>query len=1404
VSKTKQESTAILVLGMHRSGTSALTRMLNLLGVGLGKELMAPKDDNNRLGFWEDQKVVDIHDALLKKLDRSWDDLRELPDGWLDTDAAADACSALIDHLKSEFDGMHLWVVKDPRMCRLVPLWQQVLKRLNVRVCALLTVRHPWEVAASLMTRDGMGEAKARLLWLEHMVDAERSTRHLPRLTITYDQLLADWQACADRITRALGISWPVPVDQCRSEIDAFLTNNERHHRASQHRSTSDTFEDASDRLYHAFDLVAQGSAWSVAEAISDECSAIDPAFVNALAESQCELSHLQEMGAEAESTVHGAVTVYFSGDSGLFSEDNAVTAEISAERATYLLKLPQRTQYGARLRVDPTNKPGWFLVHALTLRDANSDVLWHWTPGMDGIAFGGVSAWIDANHPQGEYNFAWDDDPQMVLELPEAVASKIGPGCEVAIDLDFVAPPKYIANFRHVSFVDSDLARQQEQAISQREANVGVAETSLANRMAMQAEFESLLLAKSNALDARETGVGVRETAVAIRENSLSDHEESLGLLEASMSAREIELQKLSLQWDGDRAQLEDERAQLEYEIVQNRQELMRIKSSAAWRFASRLSSVSDRLPPSVRHRGGQIAKAAWWVVTPWRLPARVRFLYRRRHIGGVVARNDLERIGTAGSNGAGRWHAVGSDPSFTFVNLHGTPLAVRSGWHLLDIKMAAESGQLRSPCLYLDYGNGYTERSMVDLSPFVYAKGVRGLICVHQRALSVRFDPSVAQCEFTLRNVSLSRIPTSVAIPAMFRALIRRGVRLGTLVRQYRSRRESSLVEWLYGQYLPRVGRDRVSYNEWIKRYGTVGELDVLKMRKTSRRLAVRPTISILLPVCDAQESSLRRCIESVMQQAYPYWELCAAGDASSAPHVEEVLREYAAKDSRIKVTFGAFGGYFSSASNAALSMAIGEWLVVLGQGDELPQYALYMLARAVNERRGAKLFYGDEDRIDGHGNRSDPYFKPDWNHDLFLSQNLIGFTGGYRLDAVRDVGGFRKQYEGAHGYDLALRLVETLTPSQIVHIPYVLYHVRTPDDAPQSERNAGGSKDTVGEKALRNHLARVQEDADVDSLPCGGYRVRRHHRMARFPKVSLIIPTRDRVELVRMSVGSIIEKTDYPNYEIIVVDNQSVEKETLEYFKEIQEKDSRVKVMPYDAPFNYSAINNAAVRASDGEIVGLINNDIEVIHADWLREMVSHAMRPEIGAVGAMLYYPDDTIQHAGVILGMEGLASHIYTGERRGYPGNRSRAMLLQNLSAVTAACLLIRREIFDEVDGLDTQLQVAFNDVDFCLRVREKGYRNLWTPYAELYHHESASRGQDDTPVKAARGKQEIDFMLNRWGASLFSDPAYNPNLTLWAPDSSIAETPRVASLTEVIRGGIFVAQDGGSSSARAS
>ena len=740
------------------------------------------------------------------------------------------------------------------------------------------------------------------------------------------------------------------------------------------------------------------------------------------------------------------------------------------------------------------------------------------------------------------------------------------------------------------------------------------------------------------------------------------------------------------------------------------------------------------------------------------------------------------LQALSTAGP--VTEWEATGEDPGFRLED-HGADVRLKAGWYRLRLSAAAAGGTgLVAPALYPDYGEGYEHSEMIRLPDADVAGCIDALLVLKWDVDSLRFDPSIRRGRFAIRAFKLERLSRIGALRRMIAFAPGRdgGSRwkqaarsAAGFVRTWRSDGLSTAAADLFERQAV-VPRQQAGYSEWVRRYDAIHKADLPSLRRQAARLEDPPLISLLLPVFQTPEAWLRRCLDSVLLQAYPHWELCIADDASPDPRIRQVLHEYAARDPRIRLVLRESNGHISAASNSALDIATGQFVGLLDHDDELRPHALLEMAEAICGKRDLGLLYSDEDKIDAQGRRFQPYFKPDWNPDLLLSQNYICHFTVIRTELVRSVGGFRAGFEGSQDHDLILRCAENLAPDGIRHVPKVLYHWRAIPGSTALERESKDYASAAGVRAVAEHLQRKGFHAQVEELLHGHYRVR-WAIPSPPPRVSIVIPTRDRLELLRCCVESILARTDYPNYEIVVVDNRSVEAPTLAYLAELRKRTDTV-VLQYDAEFNYSAINNWAASHCSGELLCLLNNDIEVISPDWLVEMAGHALRPDVGAVGAMLYYPDDTIQHAGVVLGIHGVAAHIYAGLPRESPGHGGRARVAQNLSAVTGACLLVRRDTYERVGGLDESLQVAFNDIDFCLRLRAAGYRNVWTPFAELYHHESASRGLEDTEEKKRRFQGEVDLMQQRWGQQLLEDPAYNVNLSLTSLCCDLASPPR--------------------------
>ncbi|MUP33149.1 glycosyltransferase family 2 protein [Enterococcus faecium] len=551
-------------------------------------------------------------------------------------------------------------------------------------------------------------------------------------------------------------------------------------------------------------------------------------------------------------------------------------------------------------------------------------------------------------------------------------------------------------------------------------------------------------------------------------------------------------------------------------------------------------------------------------------------------------------------------------------------------------------------------------------------------------------------------------------------------------------------------------------IDYAEWITRHENI---DLKSQQEQSKKFDYRPLISIAMPVYNVEIKWLEKCIDSVINQTYDNWELCISDDASTDPKIKKCLEAYEKKEPRIKVVFRKENGHISLATNSALEIATGEFIALLDNDDELPPHALFEVVKVLNERPELDVIYSDEDKIDAEGNRFDPHFKADWSPDTLMGNNYISHVSVYRSSIVKSLGGFRKGYEGSQDYDLVLRVTEQIPEDHIYHIDKVLYHWRT---IPGSTASSGEAKSYIydsGVKALTDTLNRRGIKGTVrPGLISGFYEVT--YEVLQEELVSVIIPTKNGYDDLKLCVDSIIEKTSYPNYEIIIADNGSTDPKMQELFAEYKKQlNERFIVELIDIPFNYSRINNLAAEKASGKYLLFLNNDTEVIEPNWMTTMVSYAQFDRIGCVGAKLYYPDDTTQHAGVLVGIGGVAGHALNNYDRTHCGYFGRLVIDVNYLAVTAACMMVKAADFKAVNGFDETLEVAFNDVDLCLKIYELGRYNVYAHQVELYHFESKSRGYEDTPEKQKRFAGEIKKMQDKWPAYIAHDPFYNDNLT---------------------------------------
>lgn len=548
----------------------------------------------------------------------------------------------------------------------------------------------------------------------------------------------------------------------------------------------------------------------------------------------------------------------------------------------------------------------------------------------------------------------------------------------------------------------------------------------------------------------------------------------------------------------------------------------------------------------------------------------------------------------------------------------------------------------------------------------------------------------------------------------------------------------------------YNPLVDSD---YRKWIEEQ----ENDVI-----DKKFKYKPLISFIIPVYNVSRELLSECLDSILNQSYQNFEICLADDCSSNEETLEVLREYEKKYDQVKVVYRKENGHISEASNSALEIASGDFIGLVDNDDVLDKDALYYVVKELNADKTLDMIYSDEDKLDFEGRRCFPHFKSDFALDTLLSSNYICHFTVLRKKIVDKIGGFRSEYNGAQDYDLFLRVIDETR--KICHIPKILYHWRMTKGSTSS---SGGNKNyayVAGKKALEDYFKRnkIQTLVHLIGEP-QMYRV--EYLYKKEPSISIIIPTKDKSQVLDVCLKSIYEKTNYKNYEVIVIDNNSQKEETFVLLDDYKRKYHNFNYFTYQCEFNYSYLNNEAVKKANGDYVVLLNNDTEVISPNWLHDMVGYASQEHVGCVGAKLLYPNRTIQHAGVVIGVGGIAMHanVSTGEDNfGYFG---RLVSVYDWSCVTAACLMVKKSKYLEVAGLDEKLKVAYNDVDFNLKLLEKGYSHVVLPDVKLFHYESLSRGNDMRADQIKRFKEETDYMCDKWGEILLSDKYYNPNLS---------------------------------------
>ena len=1008
--------------------------------------------------------------------------------------------------------------------------------------------------------------------------------------------------------------------------------------------------------------------------------------------------------------------------EKGEFHESRSVKKRLAWDEGflKYDITLPPEAH--GRLRLDPGSLPAYIEVKGIMLYAGTSDITEDTNP---------VAIWCEENDFAGllpgpnliclkgqksKKFLCINNDPQFFLEnVPKTYDKQpLVLRVEMSISEDF---PEHV--FVEINRVQEELEEKDSQLNNQKNELIRLA--------AELAEKDGQLKRQMDELIRLTVQLTKKDEELSRRIDEFTRQTVELLIKDEQLGRQADELNRLTL------------------ELAEKDEQLKIILNSRSWRITRPLRWIGQ-VGRKIKNTANNLLEAC------------VRRSYKPILI-------PLSGIQPLPDEGPGIWESVNHDPQF----LINGPWP--RGWTL--ISWLASSDNPLSMRLYLDRGRGFNETENIDIGVVNSRYLIRysALVPFGDDLQGLRLDPGDATGRFSLSEFRMVRVnKLEVFLRAVWDYYTRQGTAITSNLYLLKKaigvlKREGVRGLWRRAkQYIspnhPSSAVNIAEYEVWLMHH-TLTEEDKQKIRNRIKEFAYQPLFSIIVPVYNVEDQWLRKCIESVLGQLYPYWELCIVDDASTQRHIRHVLDEYLAKDIRIKVAYREKNGHISAASNSALELATGDYIALLDNDDELAPEALYENALLLNEHPEADIIYSDEDKIDLDGKRQEPFFKPDWSPELFRSQMYIGHLGVYRRALVEEIGGFREGFEGSQDYDLVLRLSEK--NPKIYHLPKVLYHWRKTPTSTASGFTAKPYAHDAGLEALKQHADRVFGKGTCEVRSGDHYfQYSFYFHTPNAQLVSIIIPTKDHKQLLEGCLNSILSKTTYPNFEIIIIDNNSSDPETLDYFDRITgNKKYRVRVIAAPIPFNWSRLNNIAIKEASGDFFVFLNNDVEVITPDWLEWLIGYGSRDDIGAVGPMLLYPDSTIQHAGVVIGIGGYADHVLKGYDPKYiqPFYVS-PKLIRNVTAVTGACLGVSRSKIEKYGGFDEDFIICGSDVEICLRFLKFGLRNVYIPQVQLYHYESKTR---DSFIP------DIDFKMSKEAYAPYliqGDPYYNPNLSL--------------------------------------
>lgn len=1314
--------TCVLVLGVHRSGTSALTRCLNLLGMDLGSNLLSPEKMNAK-GFWEHADAVRINDQLLEAFGLYWYDLGPLPSGWLTSAAANAARDEIRVIVKRDFESVPLWGLKDPRLCRLAPLWIEVLQEMGIKVVSVFMIRSPMEVAESLSRFPDyrliapLSISHGVLLWVQDLAESVLAAQPITKAMVDYDGLLSDPVGTLSKIGRELGVAWSVAPTDRGEAIRAFLDSGLRtHHSVLEGRVPFVVTEMA--KACTAVVEDPSPARWSRLAKIS----AGVPQLIQVLSYLGTAAGFKDRELAALRTTLVGWVpnaALYYATDANPeFSEERCLVRPVPYGRSQFDLILPAGGGKPVRLRFDPLDVRGAYVLHSLVLFDRMGQVAWDWSQAGAGVELAGITL-APSLADSGRIVAYTDIDPQISIDLPRDIAERHI--SMVRVDMECLnagllsdeilaqtaraesesthakereeamrAQDEAFAEERrqlqllHDQAMEAERGKFQlrvddqveafaeerrqlqaagEQAVQAARGELQLRIDSLANGFAE--ERRQLQVAREQAIQAEREGFQIRtneqvsafaeerrqlqmqhdQATEAERRRLQVLHEQALEG-ERGTFQRRIDQLAEQLRISMESGQREIARL-MAIQLTQSR-ELQSIHASTGWRVLLRVRKVTSLVPLGVRRQLRRLLKATWWCATPWRLPARLRFLRERK---------------------------------------------------------AAERTRRPEP----PQPTPIEQRANPDAPKLLEAA------------------PSVVSPPPAISFVPAHEAGQNVA-----------------------------------GGYYQLDKGDR--------RYTYIPPRQPADLDRELAAMAHAPRFSIVVPVYNTPPGLLAKLVNSILAQWYPHWELILVDDNSSLEQVRFDLDRL--HDPRITVIHSAENKRIAGATNEGIARASGDYVVFSDHDDELTPDCLYELARCV-ERENPDFIYSDEDKLDEDGRYVQPFFKPDWSPDTMMSTMYTCHVSCVRRELVNELGGLRSEYDGCQDWDFILRVVEKT--ARIAHVPKVLYHWRIIPASVASGLDAKphvieASRHAREDAMMRRGLNGVMEP--VEEIP--GY-FRAAYQLRGEPRISIIISGQGDHQALRRCIESIKSKSTYQNVEILVVNQGSTDPATAQYIESLR-GGSRIQVLTYDQPFNRAAIGNRGIQATRGELVVFINDSVEVLVPDWLQRLGAYAQMAHIGAVGAKMLYPGGkVVQHAGIVNLFSG-PGYAFQGLLTHEHGYFARAVLEYNWLAVTGACLMIERSKLERIGGFDEAFSATCHDVDICFRLIEAGYYNLVSPAVKLVDHGPYELDLNGaSPARQAQFGQERQTLYQKHPQFYQRDPFHSPNL---APDDVCFHLPQ--------------------------